>query len=143
MPYIKKERRIPRDKRGYTANGVGELNYAISRLCDLYLEDYGEDYRNINAVIGALECAKLEFYRRIAAPYEDTKLAENGDVYHGGHSDNGEPSVYVDRDGDVWYWQPEHKDANGADWHCRYHGEDIYASLDVMRRLYGPLTSLP
>jgi len=31
--------------------------------------------------IGALECAKLELYRRVAAPYEDTKIAENGDVY--------------------------------------------------------------
>ena len=32
-------------------------------------------------VIGALECAKLELYRRIAAPYEDTKIQENGEVY--------------------------------------------------------------
>jgi len=35
----------------------------------------------INAIIGALECAKLELYRRVAAPYEDDKIAENGDVY--------------------------------------------------------------
>jgi hypothetical protein len=38
-------------------------------------------YQSINDVLGALEGAKLEFYRRIAAPYEDTKIQENGDVY--------------------------------------------------------------
>jgi len=27
-----------------------------------------------------LECAKLELYRMIAAPYEDTKIKENGSV---------------------------------------------------------------
>lgn len=32
-------------------------------------------------IIGALECCKLELYRRIAAPYEDIKIGENGDVY--------------------------------------------------------------
>lgn len=38
-------------------------------------------YADINEAIGALECAKLELYRRIAVPYENRKLAENGDVY--------------------------------------------------------------
>ena len=32
-------------------------------------------------LIGVLECAKLELYRRVAAPYEDDKIDENGDVY--------------------------------------------------------------
>ena len=31
-------------------------------------------YQNVNAIIGALECAKLELYRRLIAPYEDTKV---------------------------------------------------------------------
>ncbi len=31
--------------------------------------------------MGALEGSKLEFYRRIAAPYENKKMKENGDVY--------------------------------------------------------------
>ena len=39
------------------------------------------DIKNLNAIIGALECAKLELYRRVAAPYEDDKIIENGDVY--------------------------------------------------------------
>jgi hypothetical protein len=34
-----------------------------------------------NDVIGALECCKLELYRRMVAPYENTKIKENGDVY--------------------------------------------------------------
>ena len=38
-------------------------------------------YSEINSVIGVLECAKMELYRRIAAPYEDKKCEENGDVY--------------------------------------------------------------
>ena len=40
------------------------------------------EYARINELIGVLECAKLELYRRIAVPYEDTKIAENGDVYY-------------------------------------------------------------
>jgi len=39
------------------------------------------NYQTINDIIGALEGAKLEFYRRIAIPYENAKLTENGDVY--------------------------------------------------------------
>jgi hypothetical protein len=41
----------------------------------------GLSYKNINQAIGALECAKLELYRRVAAPYEDKKALINGDVY--------------------------------------------------------------
>jgi hypothetical protein len=37
-------------------------------------------YTNINAVIGVLECVKLELYRRLAASYEDKKVVENGDI---------------------------------------------------------------
>jgi hypothetical protein len=59
----------------------GELNYLITKLIDLYLQDKGLKYKNINEVIGVLECAKLELYRRIAGPYEDKKIVSNGDVY--------------------------------------------------------------
>lgn len=38
-------------------------------------------YVELNEVVGALESAKLELYRRIVGPYEDKKSAENGDVY--------------------------------------------------------------
>jgi len=58
---------------------MGEINYIITRLCDAMLEDVR--YSKINSLIGVLECAKLELYRRVAAPYEDDKIESNGDVY--------------------------------------------------------------
>lgn len=84
MPYIPEAERAPLDQAFPVT--AGELNYSITLLCDNYLaykcalnERVG--YREINEVVGVLECAKLEFYRRIAAPYEDKKMQENGDVY--------------------------------------------------------------
>ncbi len=38
---------------------------------------------DFNALIGVLESAKLELYRRMIAPYEDVKMKENGDCYAG------------------------------------------------------------
>ena len=87
MPYIKKERR--RELLGYLkgitvfgyAEDVGELNYQITCLVDDFISRKKLKYSEINSVIGVLECAKMELYRRIAAPYEDEKCEENGDVY--------------------------------------------------------------
>ena len=62
----------------------GELNYAITMLAQRWMNRHGGlSYANINAVVGVLECAKQEFYRRLAAPYEDEKARLNGDVYGG------------------------------------------------------------
>jgi hypothetical protein len=81
MPYITADARA-RLEAGGKPETAGELNYAITRLVDAYLSRSGEfRYANLNEVIGALECAKLELYRRVAAPYEDHKRAESGDVY--------------------------------------------------------------
>lgn len=80
MPYIMKVDRS-RLRVGKPPVNVGELNYAITMLLLEYISLKGKGYENINAAVGALECAKLEFYRRLAAPYEDTKIEENGDVY--------------------------------------------------------------
>jgi ribosomal protein S3AE len=55
----------------------GELNYVITKLLK---EVYPLRYFHINKAIGVLECAKLEYYRRVAAPYEDLKIQESGDV---------------------------------------------------------------
>jgi len=61
-------------------NFEGNLNYAITTLL---VKAYGlKSYRDVNDVVGALECCKLEFYRRAAAPYEDQKSFDNGDVYN-------------------------------------------------------------
>jgi hypothetical protein len=81
MPYIKPERRKA-ILAGAKPQDPGELNFAITALVDRYLEDKGGiRYAHLNEVIGAIDCAKLELYRRVAAPYEDEKIAENGDVY--------------------------------------------------------------
>lgn len=82
MPYIHKERRNdlvpdPLDNSATT----GELNFQITAVVKRYLDLKGTNYKTINDIIGALEGAKLEFYRRVAVPYEDTKIIENGDVY--------------------------------------------------------------
>ncbi len=79
MPYIKNEDRFALHER--VAKNPGELNYEITGLLETYWFYSKKDYQAINDIMGALEGAKLEFYRRIAVPYEDKKLEENGDVY--------------------------------------------------------------
>jgi hypothetical protein len=83
MPYITLARRdfITGTDEDWTPQISGELNYILTKWVDAYLKDNGLNYRNINDVIGALECCKLELYRRVAAPYEDKKRDENGEVY--------------------------------------------------------------
>ncbi len=78
MPYINQH---DRSIAKITPRNAGELNFAITKLCADYVLRNGLHYANINDVIGALEGAKAEFYRRVVAPYEDTKIAENGEVY--------------------------------------------------------------
>jgi len=81
MPYIDQNAR-ERIDHGDKPETAGELNYAVTKLVDDYLQAKGAiRYAHLNEVIGALECAKLELYRRIAAPYEDAKIASAGDVY--------------------------------------------------------------
>jgi hypothetical protein len=84
MPYIKPEDRTKfkaaAQYLGMQAQCAGDLNYLISLITHTYLAEKGTKYANINEVVGALECCKLELYRAIAAPYEDTKVAENGAV---------------------------------------------------------------
>jgi hypothetical protein len=79
MPYVDQNTR--QELTDHSPKKAGELNYAITVLVDRYLKEKGVSYTNINEVIGVLECAKLELYRRIAVPYEEGKISENGDVY--------------------------------------------------------------
>jgi hypothetical protein len=86
MPYIKKAGRnrfeslLHQMLQSMPAD-AGDLNYLISRIVDTYILVKGKNYANLNEVIGVLECVKQEYYRRIVVPYEDTKIADNGDVY--------------------------------------------------------------
>jgi hypothetical protein len=82
MPYITHKAKI--DVYWEGAKTAGELNYSLTQVVLTYLQNNGLSYQHINDAIGALEGAKLELYRRVAAPYEDTKIAENGDVYPAG-----------------------------------------------------------
>lgn len=60
---------------------AGDLNYMISLMAKAYIAAKGLRYEHLNAVVGALDSAKAEFQRRVVAPYENKKIAENGDVY--------------------------------------------------------------
>lgn len=83
MPYIKSERRLMFEEGLEKLNPecAGDLNYIFSKLILHYFVDKGGmNYQLVNDAIGALEGCKLEMYRRFAAPYEDKKSIENGDI---------------------------------------------------------------
>ena len=84
MPYIAKANRAWFDSHlielAYMVACSGELNYCITKLLHLYAGKNDESYTLLNELIGVLECAKLELYRRKLAPYEDKKIEQNGDV---------------------------------------------------------------
>ena len=84
MPYIDPARRadfVSNSVRPAYATKSGELNYQITLLLQEYWHNHGPAYQTINDIVGALEGAKLEFYRRVAVPYEEEKIKQNGDVY--------------------------------------------------------------
>ena len=82
MPYIPPDRRHELRPACEPAIGPGELNYQITSLIRQYLDSrWKVDYRALNDVLGALEGAKAEFYRRVVVPFEEEKRAANGDVY--------------------------------------------------------------
>ncbi len=58
---------------------AGVLNYLFTVILKSVLDD-DKRYDTANSLVGALECCKLELYRRYIAPYEDEKIKENGDV---------------------------------------------------------------
>ena len=83
MPYVKKEQRISMNTeiKDIPLGGAGNLNYTLTTICQYYLKLHGLKYATINDIVGALEGAKIEFYRRVATPYEEEKIMQNGDVY--------------------------------------------------------------
>ena len=62
---------------------TGSLNYIITSLIIKTLSYRYEEikYWMIAMMTGVLINVKDEFYRRVAASYEDKKIKENGDVY--------------------------------------------------------------
>lgn len=93
MPYITKEKRLVLDRyindlsNAITFNHsnedimniMGDLNYSITRLCVSVISE-NITYSKIGMITGVLENVKQELYRRIAVPYEENKVVENGDV---------------------------------------------------------------
>lgn len=61
----------------------GHANYVITQILRLAWgvdESENECYSSYADLIGTLECAKLELYRRWVAPYEDRAIETNGDL---------------------------------------------------------------
>ncbi len=79
MPYIKSRRREDLDTYDFPYTS-GELNYVLTKEIIDYMGE-SPNYMKFNEVMGVLECVKQELYRRLVAPYEDKKCAENGDVF--------------------------------------------------------------
>ena len=80
MPYIPGNRR--KDiAMGDSPKTLGELTYVLYITCLDYVQARPPySYELLGATIGAIDCAKLELYRRLLAAYEDTKIRENGDI---------------------------------------------------------------
>lgn len=78
MPYIRSEARAVAWIR---PEGAGPLCYAISKMVQDYRIRMGDSFVTYADILAALEATKLEFYRRVIAPYEDRKCQENGDVF--------------------------------------------------------------
>lgn len=89
MPYIVPQQRVDihcdliEQGLDWTPENAGELNFLVSTFIANYIRTKGLKYANINEMVGALECAKLELNRVIIGPYEDQKILENGGVYNG------------------------------------------------------------
>ena len=95
MPYITEEQRAKLDPHiGELSRAIlseateqealaGLLNYACTRLALEVADGVGGGMRywKIAMLTGVFENIKQEFYRRVAAPYEDRKAGEHGDVY--------------------------------------------------------------
>lgn len=85
MPYIKQENRKKFEEAlkqlaEVAPETAGELNYLFSVISSMYVQKKGVRYQFLNDVIGALEGAKLEIYRRVVGPYEDSAIKKNGDL---------------------------------------------------------------
>ncbi|MDB4408494.1 hypothetical protein N9165_00305 [Akkermansiaceae bacterium] len=93
MPYIAQEDRdgfeefrdLCADLEPKTA---GEIQYMIAVIVAEFMKNSDYRYQNMNDVMGALNGANLEFYRRYVAPYEDECIAKNGDVFFNRNQDN-------------------------------------------------------
>lgn len=92
MPYIQKSDRVELDPlidqlASFVATKTGmafagSLNYTITRLMMQVIKNEAGDLRYwvIATVCGVLSNVSSEFYRRMAVPYENRMIEQNGDV---------------------------------------------------------------
>ena len=82
MPYIKVADRKPFDEKlqGLVITRPGELAYCFVVCIKSYLSTRGITFESLSSVLGVLSAIDNEFYRRVVAPVEVAKQAENGDV---------------------------------------------------------------
>jgi hypothetical protein len=57
---------------------IGDINYAFSRVISSLMTEVS--YSKIAMITGVLENIKQEYYRRVASPYENKKIVQNGDI---------------------------------------------------------------
>lgn len=64
-----------------TINVEGCLNYSVTKILHrVYGNSQSTRYSELNNAVGLLECIKLEYYRKVAAPYENQREFENGEI---------------------------------------------------------------
>lgn len=57
---------------------LGRINYCFSRIVSGLMGQ--PSYTKVAMITGVLENIKQEFYRRVAVPYEELKIQQNGDI---------------------------------------------------------------
>lgn len=93
MPYIPPDRREVLDayanaiakhlkETAKEGSWIGDLNYVITRMILRTLRVMFKEIRywQIVIVLGTLQALTVEFYRRIASPYENRQMERFGDV---------------------------------------------------------------
>lgn len=87
MPYVHPHNRAVMNSSLNELNNMiqntGDIQYAIAVMVQDYLATRGVvNYKELEAVMGALSGALHEFQRQVVDPYEDSKIEENGGVYN-------------------------------------------------------------
>ena len=82
MPYVTQKRRAELDPvvqlmAKVDVKADGDLNYILFAYARYGIK---HSYNSLKNYIGELNETTAEIRRRILAPYEDTKIKENGDV---------------------------------------------------------------
>lgn len=80
MPYIADDKRRADLDSGFEPVSAGELTYLLFRLVRGYWCSRPIGFQTASDILGALRSTQLEFERRLLAPYEDAKKADNRDV---------------------------------------------------------------